>query len=124
MSLVNEALKRARAQSAFQHAADNPLSHISAPSHYSERKRSYVSVVLIGLIACCFVGLVSAAVLHLSKPANETAPSVTQIDSSRPPAVQHRVSMPMLPLPSPTSDAAVSPSPAQTDSVAVAEAKP
>ena len=118
MSLVNEALKRARTQAAIQQSASNPLSHLAAQSHYSEPKRSYAQYVLIGLVACGFVGLVSAAVLHLRKTENVVAQADAAPMVQQSPVVEPRVSLPTPPAP---AAPVVAPVPPPADTVRLAE---
>lgn len=122
MSLVNEALKRARAQAAIQHAANAPHAQVAAPVHYSEPKRSVVPIALALCGGCVLVTMACAAIVYVGRARTEIAPVAASIPASslaaQTPlsAVQPRVSLP----PPPAQTAAPEPPvavPAPTDPV-------
>lgn len=116
MSLVNEALKRARAQSALQEAGQGPLAHVVTPAHYSEPKRRVWPIVAASSLAAFVVAILCVTLMHRAKqpapnPVSEgTSPTETPVAAATP-VVRPRVSLSLPPSTPTQSVAAASPAP-------------
>lgn len=101
MSLVNEALKKARAQAALQQAARSPFINTVPPVASAPARRSHWPFIA-GVVGGCFcVGIVSATVIQLTANSRQVAvPTVSGETTSaipKGPAVTPRVSLPVPP---------------------------
>lgn len=132
MSLVNEALKRARTQAAVQQTGDAPLRQVVMPIHYSEPKKSIGPAVWIAALGCSLFVIVGASVLcvtYLTKVQTQAnapaatadpAPVVASVSVVPPrvslptPSASTEVVTPAVPAASP---APVQPKPVQPDPV-------
>jgi hypothetical protein len=117
MSLVNEALKRARTQAAMQQTGNAPLAHLSRPVAQPKPMVSLPSVLVGAGIGCVLVGIVCGVLFYQARSHAKLAEAAAMSA----PVVPPRVSLPAPPPPV----AVTVPSPAKPTIVAtVTEPKP
>lgn len=110
MSLVNEALKKARTQAVVEQAASSPIANIPVPMPYESKEKSRLPILISIWFGCAFVGLLSAGTFYLVKSRERVASSVPK-DEAAPLVAQTVAVQPRASAPNPTTKLATPPNP-------------